>query len=70
MAARTGMKFTSSLLLIAEVLSKSFRQSNAEEVSRKDTGALVNILGPVACLAYDQFPKVAVRASGTEANSS
>lgn len=63
LAARTGMKFASSLLLIAEVLSKSFRQTGTEEVSRKDTGALVNILGPVARLSYDQFAKVAVKAS-------
>ncbi|KAJ8029186.1 hypothetical protein HOLleu_28522 [Holothuria leucospilota] len=44
------MKFASSLLLIAEVLSKSFRQTGTEEVSRKDTGALVNILGPASQL--------------------
>ena len=62
-AARTGMKFSSSLLLIAEVLSKSFRQSGSDEVSRKDTGTVVNILGPVARLSYDQFAKVAVKAT-------
>ncbi|KAJ8043910.1 TBC1 domain family member 10B [Holothuria leucospilota] len=63
LAARTGMKFASSLLLFAEVLSKSFRQPGTEEVPRKDTGAIVNLLGPISRLAYDQFAKVAVRAS-------
>ena len=63
LAARTGMKFASSLLLFAEVLSKSFRQPGTEEVPRKDTGAVINLLGPVSRLAYDQFAKVAVRAS-------
>ncbi|KAJ8046692.1 hypothetical protein HOLleu_05456 [Holothuria leucospilota] len=63
LAARTGMKFASSLLLFAEVLSKAFRQSGSDEVSRKDIGAIVNMLGPIARLSYDQFAKVAVRAS-------
>lgn len=63
LAARTGMKFASALLLFAEVLSKSFRQSGTEQVPRSDTGALVNLLGPIARLSYDQFVRVAVRAT-------
>ncbi|KAJ8039590.1 hypothetical protein HOLleu_17358 [Holothuria leucospilota] len=63
LAAKTGMKFASSLPMIAKVLSKSFRQTGTEEVSHKDTGALVNILGPVARLSHDQFAKVAGKAS-------
>lgn len=60
-AARAGMKFSSALLLIAEVLTKSFRQLGEEEVSRKDTGILVNLLGPLSRLIFDQFSRVAVR---------
>ena len=62
MAARTGLKFASSLLLLTEVLAKSFRQSSPE-VSRKDTAALINFLSPVVRLSFDQFAKIAVRAS-------
>ncbi|KAJ8018157.1 Carbamoyl-phosphate synthase [ammonia], mitochondrial [Holothuria leucospilota] len=56
-AARAGMKFSSALLLVAEVLMKSFRQ----DVSRRDTGAVVNILGPLSRLIFDQFARIAVR---------
>ena len=63
LAARTGMKFASALLLFAEVLSKSFRQSGTEQVPRSDTGAIVNLLGPIARLSYDQLVRVAVRAT-------
>ncbi|KAJ8035849.1 hypothetical protein HOLleu_19654 [Holothuria leucospilota] len=60
-AARAGMKFLSALLLVAEVLSKSFRQTGEETVSRKDTGTVVNILGPLSRLIFDQFSCIAVR---------
>ena len=60
LAARTGMKFASSLLLIAEVLSKAFRRG-AGEVSKRDTAALVNLLGPVSRLTYDQLARIAVK---------
>ncbi|KAJ8019754.1 hypothetical protein HOLleu_41466 [Holothuria leucospilota] len=55
--ARAGMKFSSALLLVAEVLMKSFH----EDVSRRDTGAVVNILGPLSWLTFDQFARIAVR---------
>ena len=60
-AARAGLKFSSALLLIAEVLMKSFRQSGSQEVSRKDTATLVSLVGPIARRVYDQFAKVSVR---------
>lgn len=55
-ATRAGMKF-SSALLVAEVLIKSFRQ----DVSRKDTGTVVNIMGPLLWLIFDQFARIAMR---------
>ena len=63
LAARTGLKFASSLLLFAEILSRSFRQTGTEQISRKDTGAIVNLLGPISRLTYDQLAKIAVKAS-------
>ena len=60
-AARTGLKYSSALLLIAEVLSKSFRQSGSSEVSRRDTATLVSLVGPIARRVYDQLSKVSVR---------
>ena len=60
-AARTGLKFSSALLLIAEVLSKSFRQSGSSEVSRRDTATLVSLVGPIARRVYDQLSRVSVR---------
>ncbi|KAJ8025959.1 Ribonuclease H2 subunit A [Holothuria leucospilota] len=60
-ASRVGLKFASSLLLIAEVLSKSFRHSTSAEVSRKDTASLVTFLGPLARRVYDQFARVSIK---------
>lgn len=60
-ASRVGLKFASSLLLIAEVLSKSFRHSTSAEVSRKDTASLVTLLGPLARRVYDQFARVSIK---------
>ena len=41
----------------------SNQQPGRGEVWHKDTGAIINLLGPMSRLAYDQFAKVAVRAS-------
>ena len=46
---RAGMKFSSALLIIAELLTRSFQQTD-ESFSRKDTGALVTLLGPFSRL--------------------
>lgn len=48
MAARVGMKFSLTFLLLAEVLNRAFCQVGEEEVTRRDTGYLINILGPLA----------------------
>ena len=61
-AARTGLKFSSALLLIAEVLMKSFKQAGSSEVSRRDTATLVSLVGPIARRVYDQFARVSVKA--------
>ena len=58
-AARTGLKYASAMLLIAEVISKSFQTS---EVSRKDTATLVCLLGPLARRLFDQFSRISVKA--------
>ena len=60
-ASRVGLKFASSLLLIAEVLSKSFRQASSSEVSRRDTSILVSLLGPISRRVFDQFARVSVK---------
>ena len=60
-AARTGLKYSSSLLLIAEVLSRASRQSGSHEVSKSDWKALVNILGPLSRRIFDQFARIVVR---------
>ena len=60
-ASRVGMKFSSSLLLIAEVLTKALRQPTQGEVSKRDTAILVNLLGPLSRRIYDQFARVSVK---------
>ncbi|KAJ8036818.1 MICAL-like protein 2 [Holothuria leucospilota] len=54
---RSAPSKKSEKALSAEVLMKSFRQ----DVSRRDTGAVVNILGPLSRLIFDQFARIAVR---------
>lgn len=56
-AARVGLKYSSSLLLIAEVLSRSLGQTLGE-ISRKDSATLVSLLGPLSRRIYDQFARV------------
>ena len=60
-AARAGMRYASTLLLVAEILSKSFQQADSGGISRKDTGAIVTLLGPLSRLVFDQFARVAVK---------
>ena len=67
-SARSGMKYASSLLLIAEVLMRSFHEPDTAGVSRKDTGAIISLLGPVSRLVFDQCCRVAVK-STTERRS-
>ena len=58
---RAGMKFTSALLIIAELLTRSFQQTD-ESFSGKDTGALVTLLGAICRLCFDQFARGAAKA--------
>ena len=60
-ASRAGLKYASAMLLFAEVLNKSYQQVQREEISRKDTGAIITMLGPVARIIFDQFVKISVR---------
>ena len=60
-ASREGMKYASTLLLIAEVISKSFMEADSGGVSRKDTSAVVALLGPLSRLTFDQFSRASVR---------
>ncbi|XP_071842958.1 uncharacterized protein [Apostichopus japonicus] len=63
MAARSGMKFASVLMLSAEVLMRHHQQlpEDSSQVSRDEAGQLLLLLGPLVRLAYDQFARVATR---------
>lgn len=56
-ASRVGMKYSSSLLLIAEVLSRSLSQASGD-ISKKDSTTLISLLGPLSRRIYDQFARV------------
>ena len=62
-AARAGLKFSSALLLFAEVVMLAFQQREDRLVSRRDTGALLNLLGPTSRLVFDQLARISVRAT-------
>lgn len=62
-AARMGLKFSSALLLLAEVIMLAFQQNEDRVISRKDTGSLVNLLGPTSRLVFDQLARISVRAT-------
>ena len=62
-AARMGLKFSSALLLFAEVIMMAFQQKEDNRISRRDTGVLVNLLGPTSRLVFDQLARVSVRAT-------
>ena len=67
-ASRAGLKFASALLLVADVVSRAYRNPRELGISRKDGGAIVSLLGPLSRLVYDQLARVAVR-STTERRS-
>ncbi|KAJ8042119.1 NACHT domain- and WD repeat-containing protein 1 [Holothuria leucospilota] len=58
-ASRVGLKYSSALLLIAEVLSKASRQSSSE-IPRRDLSTLTSLIGPIARRVFDQFARVSV----------
>ena len=62
-AARMGLKFSSALLLMAKVIMLAFQQHEGRTISRKDTGTLVNLLGPTSRLIFDQLARVSVKAT-------
>ncbi|PIK33471.1 hypothetical protein BSL78_29719 [Apostichopus japonicus] len=64
-ASRAGMKYSSALLLFAELLNRSFQQAQASGISRKDTAAIIALLGPVSRMVLDQFARVSVKATLT-----
>ncbi|XP_071852375.1 uncharacterized protein [Apostichopus japonicus] len=63
MAARSGMKFASVLMLSAEVLMRHHQQlpEDSSQVSRDEAGQLLLLLGPLVRLTYDQFARIATR---------
>ena len=63
-SSRVGLRFSSSLLLIAEVLSRSISRSG-DQVPRADSDALISLLGPLSRLIYDQFARVSLKAVET-----
>ncbi|KAJ8039830.1 hypothetical protein HOLleu_13954 [Holothuria leucospilota] len=54
------MKYSSSLLLIAEVLSRSLRQPS-NDISRKEASTLISLLGPLSRRVFDQFARVSAK---------
>lgn len=64
LAARTGLKFSSVFLLVAEALRRAHLQMPGDDVqfSHADVGQLVYLLGPLSRLVYDQFARVALKA--------
>lgn len=59
--SRAGLRYVSMFLLVAEILSKSFLHVGSAGIFRKDTGAVVTLLGPLSRLVFDQFARVAVK---------
>ncbi|XP_071813242.1 uncharacterized protein, partial [Apostichopus japonicus] len=64
-ASRAGMKYSSALLLVAELLNRSFQQAQESGISRKDTAAIIALLGPISRMVLDQFARVSVKATLT-----
>ena len=62
-ASREGLRFASALMLFAEILTKSFEYADSRAISRKDTGAIVTMLGPTSRRLFDQFARISVRAT-------
>lgn len=64
-ASRAGLKYASTLLLLAELLNHSFMQAHTAGISRSDNGPVIALLGPVACSVFDQFARVSIKATTT-----
>ena len=53
---RSGMQFSSVLLMIAELFSRAVNEDEAT-LERRDIGQLVRILAPLSRLVFDQFAR-------------
>ena len=60
-AARAGLRYASTLLLVADIITRSFQEVESGNISREDTGRVVTLLGPLSRLVFDQFSRTAVR---------
>lgn len=62
-ASRASMKFASVILLVAEILMRAHQQlpRDPTQVSRRETGQLLLLLGPLARLLFSQSARVAVK---------
>ena len=62
-AARSGLKFSSVFLLIAELLMHYHQQlpEDPNQVSRKEASQLLLLIGPLARLVFDQFSRIAIK---------
>ena len=60
-ASRVGLRYASTLLLVADIITRSFQEVESGGVSREDTGRVVALLGPLSRLIFDQFSRTSVR---------
>ena len=61
---RFGMSLSSHLLLLVDVISQAFNQSELDEdqYTDEEIAASINLVGPLVRMVYDQFSRGAVRA--------
>ena len=67
--ARQGLKFASSLLLLAEVMFDVYVDIEESKVSPRDVKILVSMLCPLARLIFDQFCRISVRSTISRRNT-
>ena len=59
-ASREGLRFASTLMLFADVLNRAFEQAQTQGISRRDTGSIIQMIGPTSRLLFDQFARISV----------
>ena len=61
---RFGMSLSSHLLLLVDVISQAFNQTELDEdqYTDQEIAASINLVGPLVRMVYDQFSRGAVRA--------
>ena len=57
--ARSGLRFASASLLVADVVSRAFSQE--EEIPWEDAAPVVNLLGPLVRQTFDHLAKISVK---------